>query len=175
MAPARLRRQPALPESQPLYADTDSDVDTDRELPRQPRPHLKKRLSDVYNPDNDRSFSSDPGRVPLRSVNINDDAAEKRRRRKSTKLAVLENAQAGPSSEGNVGEPETSRTAKQKQQLTSVAQTPVIDVPLDVMSSNFEEWMKMATDNVHLPLYSAVLGSCTTYRKSMQQTPGTLH
>jgi condensin complex subunit 2 len=32
--------------------------------------------------------------------------------------------------------------------LTSAAPPPVINVPLDVMSSNFEEWMKMATDNV---------------------------
>jgi condensin complex subunit 2 len=83
-------------------------------------------------------------------VNINDDAAEKRRRRKSTKITVVENAMAGPSSEGNMDADvtETSRTAKQKQQLTSVAPPPVINVPKDVMSSNFEEWMKMATDNV---------------------------
>jgi condensin complex subunit 2 len=143
---------PRTLDSQPLYADTDSDTDAEQETPKKPRQNLKKRLSEVYNPDADHSFSSDPGRVPLRSVNINDDAAEKRRRRKSKKHAGLENAQAGPSSEGNSGEqdhPETSKTARQKQQLTSVAQTPVINVPLDVMSSNFEEWMKMATDNVH--------------------------
>jgi condensin complex subunit 2 len=84
-------------------------------------------------------------------VNINDDAAEKRRRRKSTKITVVENAMAGPSSEGHMDTDaaETSRTARQKQQLNSVAPPPVINVPKDVMSSNFEEWMKMATDNVH--------------------------
>jgi condensin complex subunit 2 len=92
-------------------------------------------------------------------VNINDDVAEKRRRRKSTKFAALENAQAGLSSEGNSVEDhvDTSRTMKQKQQLKSVAQAPVINVPLDVMSSNFEEWMKMATDNVHTPFLTCRL------------------
>jgi condensin complex subunit 2 len=134
-------------DSQPHYADHDSDTDNEQQTPKPRRQHLKKRLSEVYNPDNDHSFSSDPGRVPL---NINDDAAEKRRRRKSLKNLAMDNAQAGPSSEGNTGEQDadTSRTMKQKQQLTSVAQPPVINVPLDVMSSNFEEWMKMATDNV---------------------------
>ncbi|EGN96565.1 hypothetical protein SERLA73DRAFT_111171 [Serpula lacrymans var. lacrymans S7.3] len=136
--------------------DSDSGADTEPETPRPPRQASKRRISerfsDIYGPDNDASFSSDPGRVPLKAVNINDDAAEKRRRRKSNKFVVPETAQAGPSSEGNNVEQdpaESSRAAqaKQKQQLTSVAPPPIINVPLDVMSSNFEEWMKMATDN----------------------------
>jgi condensin complex subunit 2 len=134
--------------SRPHHADTDSGSESDQPTPKPHREQLKKRVSEVYNPDHDQSFSSSPGRIPLRSVNINDDAAEKKRRRKSIKLA---NAHAGPSSEGNMGEydqPEPSRTTRPKQQLASVEQTPVINVPLDVMSSNFEEWMKMATDNV---------------------------
>jgi condensin complex subunit 2 len=129
----------------------DSGSESDQPTPKPHREQLKKRVSEVYNPDHDQSFSSSPGRIPLRSVNINDDAAEKKRRRKSIKVAAMENAHAGPSSEGNVGEydqPEPSRTTRPKQQLASVEQTPVINVPLDVMSSNFEEWMKMATDNV---------------------------
>ncbi|GLB41719.1 putative regulatory subunit of the condensin complex, a complex required for conversion of interphase chromatin into mitotic-like condense chromosomes [Lyophyllum shimeji] len=145
MAPARRARSP---DDAQLYAD-DTDSDQGQETPRPQKNGLKKRLSEAYNPENDASFTSDSGRPPLRSVNINDDAAEKRRRRKSTKIAVIENAVAGPSSEGN-GDPdgpETSRTAKQKQQLRSVAAPPVINVSKDVMSSNFEEWMKMATDN----------------------------
>jgi len=147
--------------------DTDTDTDGDQETPRRPRQTLKKRLSEVHN---DHGAS--------RSVNMNDDAAEKRRRRKSTKLAVLENSQGGPSSEGQIAEqdqqPETSWMAKQKQQLTSVAQTPAINVPLDVMSSNFEEWMKMATDNVPLIVpRMAVAYLC--HRKSMLLIPGTSH
>jgi len=150
MAPARRAR--IASDSQPLYADSDSDPDTDTATPKpHHRQHLKKRVSEAYIPENEASFPSESGgRVPLRPVNINDDAAEKRRRRKSTKITAVENAHAGPSSEGNNDQDpaDTSRTAKQKQQLTSVAPPPVINVPLDVMSSNFEEWMKMATDNV---------------------------
>jgi condensin complex subunit 2 len=144
-------RRTRLPtSSQPLYAGDESDDGTEQDTPRPQRHGLKKRLSEVYNPDADASFGSDPGRVPLRSVNINDDAAEKRRRRKSTKVILPVNAQAGPSSEGAEGDlADTTRAAKQRQQqLNSVAPPPAINVPLDVMSSNFEEWMKMATDNV---------------------------
>ncbi|KAG5650838.1 hypothetical protein H0H81_010868 [Sphagnurus paluster] len=145
MAPARRARSQ---EEASLYADN-TDSENELQTPKPQKQGLKKRLSEVYNPDNDSSFHSDSGRPNARSVNINDDAAEKRRRRKSAKITVIENAIAGPSSEGNLDPeaPETSRTAKQKQQLKSVAAPPVINVSKDVMSSNFEEWMKMATDN----------------------------
>jgi condensin complex subunit 2 len=154
MAPVRRARSPQA--SQPLYAD-ETDTESGPDTPRPHKQNLKKRLSEVYNPENDASFTSDSARPPLRSVNMNDDAAEKRRRRKSTKITVIENAMAGPSSEGSADPDasETSRTAKQKQQLKSVAPPPVINVPKDVMSSNFEEWMKMATDNVRPTLIHA--------------------
>lgn len=148
MAPARRARSPST--AHPVHVDTDEDSE-----PETPRPHkstLKKRLSEVHHLDHDASFTSDSNnaaRPPLRAVNINDDAAEKRRRRKSTKLAVIENAMAGPSSEGmqeQDGGAETGKGMKQKPLQTVAA--PVINVSLDVMSSNFEEWMKMATDNV---------------------------
>ncbi|KAG1845666.1 condensin complex subunit 2/barren [Suillus subluteus] len=114
---------------------SDSGGDTEPDTPRPTtRPTLrqgsKKRISDV-------------------AVNINDDAAEKRRRRKCNKLAVIENAEAGPSTECQ-DQAESSKAVQAKlkqQQLNSVAPPPVINVPLDVMSSNFEEWMKMAIDN----------------------------
>ncbi|TFK39421.1 condensin complex subunit 2/barren [Crucibulum laeve] len=142
MPPARRARSPK--ESVPLYAD-DTDPESEPDTPRPQKGTLKKRLSEAYVPDGDGSTES--SRPPLRSVNINDDAAEKRRRRKSTKITVVENAQAGSSSEGNhEQEADTSRTGKQKLQLKSVA-PPMDPVSLDVMSSNFEEWMKMATDN----------------------------
>ncbi|KAF8141674.1 condensin complex subunit 2/barren [Boletus edulis] len=44
------------------------------------------------------------------------------------------------------GPDDRAALAKQKQ-LNSALPPPVINVPLDVMNSNFEEWMKMATDN----------------------------
>lgn len=127
---------------------SDSDGDTEPDTPRPTlRQGSKKRISDVFGGENDAH--SESGRPPLRAVSINDDAAEKRRRRKSNKLAVIENAEAGPSTERqDQAESSKAAQAKQKQQqLNSVAPPPVINVPLDVMSSNFEEWMKMATDN----------------------------
>ncbi|KAJ7113713.1 condensin complex subunit 2/barren [Mycena crocata] len=130
-------------QSQPLYAD-DSDDDAEQHTPR-PHKVARKRLSDVH----DVSFGDSPPRQPLKSRNINDDTAEKRRRRKSTKITIIENAQAGPSNDtSHERDPaETSRTARQKQPLNSVA-APMVEPPaLEILSSNFDEWMKMATDN----------------------------
>ncbi|KAG2113164.1 condensin complex subunit 2/barren [Suillus discolor] len=130
------------------HHDSDSGGDTEPDTPRPTlRQGSKKRISDMYGGESEAH--SDTGRLPLRAVNVNDDAAEKRRRRKSNKLAVIENAEAGPSTERQ-DQAESSKAAQAKlkqQQLNSVAPPPVINVPLDVMSSNFEEWMKMATDN----------------------------
>ncbi|KAF8899622.1 condensin complex subunit 2/barren [Gymnopilus junonius] len=144
MAPARRARSPGT--FKPVYADAAdaTDDESEQETPRPQKGTLKKRLSEVYHPDND---NSETGRPPLRAVNINDDAAEKRRRRKSTKIHVIENSLAGPSSEGAQEQEsqEPSRGAKQKP-LQTVA-PPVANVSWDIMSSNFEEWMKLATDN----------------------------
>lgn len=121
--------------SQPLYDDSDSGEDTDN-TPKPTRHAPRRRISEA-NLDSD--VNSSPSRAPLRSVNINDDAAEKRRRRKSIKvIAALE------PEDQEQAEPGRSKGKL----LTSAAPPPVINVPLDVMSSNFEEWMKMATDNV---------------------------
>ncbi|KAG6890973.1 hypothetical protein C0992_011732 [Termitomyces sp. T32_za158] len=129
--------------------DDDTDSDNEQDTPKRHKQGLKKRLSEAYLPEHDSHLTSDAGRSTHRSVNINDDAAEKRRRRKSAKIAVIENTLTGSSSEAHADQdgPESSRTTKQKQQLNSVAAPPIINVSKDVMSSNFEEWMKMATDN----------------------------
>lgn len=159
MPPARASR----PSTHQRHSDDDGDDTEPEEDAPTPRPvhrtTSKKRLSDVYGPEHDESFTSESGRVPLQSVNMNDDMAEKRRRRKSAKVAmavqISDSAEAGPSSEGATAAPGgadapngTIAHSRTKQQLLSVAQAPIINVPLDVMSSNFEEWMKMATDNV---------------------------
>ena len=131
MPPARQGQSPNTSKS--LYAD-ETDQESEPETPRPQKTHLRKRLSEAQITDNDPSLTSDNTRV-----RINDDAAEKRRRRKSTKVYTegsLEQDTAG----------ESSKTGRQKQ-LNSLA-APEINVSLDVMSSNFEEWMKMATDNV---------------------------
>ena len=136
-------RQRSPNTSKSLYAD-DTDQESEPETPRAQKTHIRKRLSEVQIADND---GPDTGRVKLKSVNINDDAAEKRRRRKSTKIYAVENALAGPSSEGTLDQETAGESSKTGRQLNSLA-APEINVPLDIMSSNFEEWMKMATDNV---------------------------
>src|ERR1700761_4909341 len=96
-------------------------------------------------------------RVPLKDVHLNDDAAEMKRRRKSTKLLttpVLEEVS----------------TPKAKP-VNAVENAPAVKVSLDVMNTNFEEWMKMATDNVCIIsqcIYTARLNF--SVRKSMWQT-----
>jgi condensin complex subunit 2 len=129
MPPTRQGRSPNTSKS--LYAD-ESDQESEPETPRPQKTHSRKRLSEAQFQDNDPSLTLDNSQV-----RINDDAAEKRRRRKSTKAhpdGSLEQEAAG------------SKTGRQEQ-LNSVA-APEINVSLDIMSSNFEEWMKMATDNV---------------------------
>jgi condensin complex subunit 2 len=114
--------------------------------------------------DNDGSFTADGARVPLKKVNINDDAAEKRRRRKSTKITVIDTALGGPSSEGTLDQDgEHARGSKQKQPLNTLAPPVLNNVSLDVMSSNFEEWMKMATDNVRFSFIFIFNPSSLTY------------
>ena len=70
---------------------------------------------------------------------------------------------------------------KQPVQLNSVVPAaPIINVPRDAMSSNFEEWMKMMTDNVSVKFLNgsilALLATNQTIffvdRKSMRMIPG---
>lgn len=146
MAPSRRPRSPN---------NDDTESDFEQETPRGNK--LKKRLSEIHRPgaNDDGSFTmGSEGRVPLRSVNINDDAAEKRRRRKSTKINVIESALAVPIEGGATTDDQqiagnSKASGKQKQQLNAVA-PPVINVQLDISNAKFEEWMKMATDNVSL-------------------------
>lgn len=151
--------------------ENDTEPESEQETPRPQKSHLRKRLSEAYNPDNDASFTSDNGvRAPLRTVNINDDAAEKRRRRKSTKhVVVAENGLAGPSgANANDAEP------RKKQQLNAVAPEP-IEVPLILNGEKYEEWMKMATDNVRTPIFLVArhrADDLSARRKSTRPTHG---
>ncbi|KAI0272463.1 condensin complex subunit 2/barren [Gloeopeniophorella convolvens] len=148
MAPSRPARSSRAQMS--LYADESSGESDTEHTPRQhgKAQALRKRLSDLQ----DKSFGDDSntGRAPLKAVNINDDAAEKRRRRKSAK-APPGHAEAGPSTGGGQGgtdEGAQQAHSRHKQALKStIVETPVIDVPLDIRNSNYEEWMKMAMDN----------------------------
>lgn len=150
MAPSRTTRHPRAQLS--LYADSSSSESDNEQTPRQRgKSHSnRKRISETQ----DRSFTEDtnPGRVPLKAVNINDDSAEKRRRRKSAKNHPIDNPEAGPSNNGKQDDTEdvvAHAHSRHKQALKSnIVETPVIDVPLDIRNSNYEEWMKMAMDNV---------------------------
>ncbi|KAF8705174.1 Condensin complex subunit 2, partial [Rhizoctonia solani] len=80
----------------------------------------------------------------------NDDRSEKRRRRQSRTAAALiaEEEGDGGSSSGVNGPRTPKKTAVARaNMLNAVDHTPLPAVSLDVMTSNFEEWMKMATDN----------------------------
>ena len=83
---------------------------------------------------------------------FNDDEAEKRKRRKSAKLLGQQSTMFdGLTDPGPVVN--ALNAGKQPVQLNSVIPAaPIINVPRDVMNSNFEEWMKMATDNVSTPI-----------------------
>ena len=173
---ARTTRHPRAQLS--LYADGSSSESDDEQTPRQRgKSHAnRKRISETQ----DRSFTEDtkPGRVPLKTVNINDDSAEKRRRRKSAKNYLIDNPEAGPSNNGTQEDTEDTVVhahSRHKQALKSnIVETPIIDVPLDIRNSNYEEWMKMAMDNVRSILDSrpphAYIHGC---RKSIRQIHGT--
>ena len=171
MAPSRSTRHPRAQLS--LYADGSSSESDNEQTPRQrgKSQPTRKRISETQ----DKSFTEDPnpGRVPLKAVNINDDSAEKRRRRKSAK-PTTDNAEAGPSTSGRQDGTEDAGAhahARHKQALKStIVETPIIDIPLDIRNSNYEEWMKMAMDNVRP---SDPRPSCTpTYTTTIENQSG---
>ena len=114
----------------------------------------KENAADGYTPNGSGGPSGSGGKTTVNlkrtetAGKFNDDEAEKRKRRKSAKLLGQQSTMfdglvdPGPAANGlNVGE--------RPVQLNSVVPAaPIINVPRDVMNSNFEEWMKMATDNV---------------------------
>jgi len=114
----------------------------------------KENTADGYAPNGSGGPSGSGGKTTVNlkrtetAGKFNDDEAEKRKRRKSAKLLGQQSTMfdglvdPGPAVNGlNAGE--------RPVQLNSVVPAaPIINVPRDVMNSNFEEWMKMATDNV---------------------------
>ncbi|KAK1225665.1 hypothetical protein PQX77_011379 [Marasmius sp. AFHP31] len=137
-------------QSQPLYDDdSDGGGGSEPSTPKPRRTGTRKRISEAYLPDQDGSFMSDSGgrAAGQKSVEINDDAAEKRRRRKSTRMTVPvddTNAEAGPSSGGADGQ-EQAGSSRPKQKLN----LPTIAPPVLNKSDNieYEQWMKIATEN----------------------------
>jgi hypothetical protein len=172
---------PRAARSRPAKIESDSDGDTDRETTPKPiSSGLRRRLSD--HPQNGQDGEDTSGkRAPVPAVTVNDDAAEKRRRRKSARMTVQppdeeEQPAAGPSniSAGPTGNGPVRTPGRGLQRLESVAHVEPINVPRDVMSSNFEEWMKMATDNVSNSCVYVCSWAYSSCRKSMLPTHGTL-
>lgn len=153
-------------------------------------------------PLNDDSNASASARPSIRKSNSGfievDDRAEKLKRRKSARVSfagqpedddTVENGPiAGNDSQGDVsgrelnrstGSRPSMRTARLSHggslRINAVAPAPAPAISMDVMNSNFEEWMKMATDNVRWRnMFFGSLSSHFPHRKSMPLTRGTL-
>lgn len=125
--------------------------------------------------DDSNASASASARPSIRKSNSGfievDDRAEKLKRRKSARVSFAgglgedEGAENGPTagndSQGDVsgrdlnrstGSRPSMRTARLSHggslRINAVAPAPAPAISMDVMNSNFEEWMKMATDNV---------------------------
>jgi len=166
-SPATMARTARKSVTNASYSDA-SEIESEPEVTprsRQKTARLKRRVSQ-YNPQDDESQQfSNPGdsfRVPLKPVN--DELAEKRnlKRRKSRmsmgigleggSLVADDETARGASQDIN-GDTDTQKTPKKTalaraNQLKSVTAPAPVAAPIEILSSNFEEWMKMATDNV---------------------------
>lgn len=126
--------------SQPLYdVDSGEDTEVDEQVISAPRRSMKKRLSEGYTLN--KSLNDNDDDRTTRRPAINDDAAEKKRRRKSTRIAVIDEPVAGPSNDGN-------QSFRARQQLNSVAPPTLPDIPVGARTAQFEELLKLTTDNV---------------------------
>ena len=139
--------------------DSESESSDPEDTPKPKKtqqPAKKVRLSDFVVAENGSVVAGDDAHTPFKPMNINDDAAEKRRRRESTKRVrpSLEDVDATMRSSDGIDGGGTPRPGvwARANQLDAVEDAPIIQVPLGVMSSNFEEWMKMATDNASDPM-----------------------
>ncbi|WVQ84851.1 hypothetical protein IAT38_007008 [Cryptococcus sp. DSM 104549] len=108
----------------------------------------KSRVSDVYDPSLQPSKQNGNHLPPA----MNDDAAEKAKRRKSAHFKDL----AVEGREKNSGKDRTASGQQQHQGITqqqrrakrlSAVEPSLPVVSMEVMNTNFEEWMKLATDN----------------------------
>lgn len=121
------------------------------------------------------SISSSAENSPLRPSNraaniMNDDAAEKASRRKSAHfgdLAIKASEYEGKKEAGQkrqvsalavqaAQQGQSGTGVKKAKRLSAVAPAAAPVVSMEVMNTNFEEWMKLATDNVRVHLATTV-------------------
>ena len=90
-----------------------------------------KRISETQ----DRSFTEDanPGRVPLKAVNINDDSAEKRRRKKRALKNHIDNSGAGPSNNGRQDDTEDVVAHAHSRHKTKPSKSNIVETPIKLM------------------------------------------
>jgi len=153
---------------------------------------------DYIVPLNDASPSNSRGALQKRGSGFTelDDHAEKRKRRRSTRVSFAgqpEGESMGDASRdgdtrslpNDTSTRDTERSSSTRRtarlstgnslRINSVAPAPAPAISMDVMNSNFEEWMKMATDNVCWYLISSLRQTLISVpRKSMLQIHGTL-
>jgi condensin complex subunit 2 len=140
MANSRTAR---VPTNRVRYVKSDSGEETEREsAPKATKPSsMRRRRSEVL----DKSNHEDGGLSRTETVNLNDDAAEKRRRRQSNRTGGAEPSGTGAPEDVDENGPRNA-SGRPLQQLQSVVEpTPVIP-----SMDNFEEWMKMAMDGVRI-------------------------
>ncbi|BEI87204.1 hypothetical protein CcaverHIS002_0705500 [Cutaneotrichosporon cavernicola] len=89
------------------------------------------------------SFDDSPLR-PRQMNRLNDDVAERAARRKSAHFAADVGKENGGSAAASPRSRVVSAQARRKR-LSAVA--PIAPISMEVMNTNFEEWMKLATDN----------------------------
>lgn len=153
--PRAARVTPARKLSDSDEESTDVEVTPKAKKSTGGNPRLKRRVSQ-FQPSIEEDSEQ---RIPLKP--FNDEAAEKRslKRRKSSRMTMAFDASTGSQEDQEAGGdastpaegPKTPRKTAlaRANQLKSVAVPgPMVPVPLEIMTSNFEEWMKMATDNV---------------------------
>ncbi|KAK4684170.1 condensin complex subunit 2, partial [Tremellales sp. Uapishka_1] len=91
------------------------------------------------------ALTSDPSRLNQ----MNDDAAERANRRKSAHFGpdVAQEKRVGSVLDAQAKALRDSANGKKAKRLSSVQQDPVAQVSREDMNKNFEEWMKLSTDN----------------------------
>ncbi|WWD22189.1 hypothetical protein CI109_106680 [Kwoniella shandongensis] len=123
-----------------------------------PPPHKKHSSNNTSTPDKGSPLQPSRHNNPNVQIPMNDDVAEKAKRRKSAHFGDLgvESGKGGAGGGNGAGKRTVSALAVQQHQQQqqqrkakrlSAVQPDLPVVSMEVMNNNFEEWMKLATDN----------------------------
>jgi len=137
MPASRSARSRQADNSRSLYAD-ESEEDTEEEAtPQVARTtSARRRRSEI----GDKGHSDEPNLKRSRTI-VNDDAAEKRRRRQSTRVGEPATS-GGVDGEGGDDTPRAAMHPRPGRQLD------IVDTAVDITPDSVDEWMKMHMDGV---------------------------